>query len=68
MSQTANNKMYLPSNYQITSYTSKLLMKLENILRVEMLNLNFSIKDGLKIVSKTKTKNCWSVIDYRKFM
>ena len=68
MSQTANNKMYLPSNYQITSYTSKLLMKLGNILRVEMLNLNFSIKDGLKIVSKTKTKNCWSVIDYRKFM
>ena len=24
---------------------------------------NFSMKDGLKIVSKTKMKNCWSTID-----
>ena len=31
--------------------------------RVEILTLNFSIKDGLKIVSKTKMKNCWSTID-----
>ena len=26
------------------------------IIRVEILNMNFSITDGLKIVSKTKTK------------
>ena len=38
-------------------------MKLGNIMRVEIFNLNFSIKDGLKIVSKTKTKNYWSTID-----
>ena len=37
-------------------------MKLGNITRVEILNLNFSIKGGLKVVSKTKTKNCWSTI------
>ena len=30
---------------------------------VEILTLNFSIKDGIKIVSKTKMKNCWSMID-----
>ena len=31
-------------------------------MRVEILTLNFSIKDGLKIVSKTKMKNCWSTL------
>ena len=40
-----------------------ILMKLGNIMRVEILNLSFSIKDSLKIVSKTKTKNCWSTTD-----
>ena len=38
-------------------------MKLGNIMRVDIVNMNFSIKDGLEIVSKTKTKNCWSKID-----
>ena len=32
-------------------------------MRVETLTLNFSIKDGLKIVSKTKMKSFWSTID-----
>ena len=32
-------------------------------MRVETLTLNFSIKDGLKIVSKTKMRNSWSTID-----
>ena len=32
-------------------------------MRVELLTLNFSLKDGLRIVSKTKMKNCWSMID-----
>ena len=32
-------------------------------MREETLTLNFSIKDGLKIASKTKIKNCWSTID-----
>ena len=32
-------------------------------MREETLTLNFSIKDGLKNVSKTKMKNCWSMID-----
>ena len=32
-------------------------------MREEILTLNFNIKDGLKIVSKTKMKNCWSTID-----
>ena len=39
-------------------------MKPGDIMRVEILNMNFSIKDGLKIVSKTKTKNCWSTKDH----
>ena len=38
-------------------------MKLGNIMGVEILHLNFSINNGLKLVSKTKTKNCWSTID-----
>ena len=37
---------------------SSKLSKLENIMRVEISTLNFSIKDRLKIVSKTKTRNC----------
>ena len=37
-------------------------MKLENIMRVEILNLNFSIKDCVKSLSKTKNKNCLSLI------
>ena len=45
--------------YEISSK----LPKLGNIMRVEKLTLNFSIKDGLKIVSKTKLKNCLSMID-----
>ena len=48
-----------PNYYEISSKLSKL----GNIMRVEILTLNFSIKDGLKIVSKTKMKNCWSTID-----
>ena len=47
------------NHYEISSKLSKL----GNIMRVETLTLNFSIKDGLKIVSKTKMKNCWSIID-----
>ena len=37
-------------------------MKLENIMRVEILNLNFSIKDGVTGVSKTKKKNSLPLI------
>ena len=36
------------------------LSKLGNIMRTEI--LNSSIKDGLKIVSKTKVKNYWSTV------
>ena len=32
-------------------------------MRVETLILNFSIKDGLEIVSKTEMKNCWSMTE-----
>ena len=62
-------KFTLQSNSQIPSYThpnyseiSSKLSKLGN-MRVEILTLNFSIKNGLEIVSKTKMKNCWSTID-----
>ena len=48
------------SNYFETS--SKLSI-LGNITRVETLTPNFGIKDGLKIFSKTKMKNCWSMTD-----
>ena len=48
-----------PNYYEISSKLSKL----GNIMRVEILTLNFNIKDGLKIVSKTKMKNCWSTIN-----
>ena len=53
--------------YEISSKSSKL----RNIMRVEILTLNFSIKDNLKIVSKTKTKNRYSTIyyiDYRDYI
>ena len=30
-------------------------------MRLELLTVNFSIKDGLRIVSKAKMKNCWSI-------
>ena len=39
------------------------LSKLRNIMRVKTLTLSFSIKNGLKIVSKTKMKTFWSMID-----
>ena len=48
-----------PNYYEISSKLSRL----GNIMRVEILTLNFNIKDGLKIVSKTKMKNCWSTIN-----
>ena len=32
-------------------------------MRVDILTLNFSIKNGLKINTKTKMKNCWTKID-----
>ena len=43
--------------------TSSKLFKLGNIMRVEILTLNFSVKDGLKTVLKTKIKYRWSTID-----
>ena len=49
-----------PNYYEISSKLSKL----GNIIRVEiLLTLNLSLKDGLKIISKTKMKSCWSTID-----
>ena len=54
---------YLATHSHYHEISSK-LFKLGNIMRVETLTLNFSIKDGLKIVSKTKMKNCWSTIDW----
>ena len=49
-----------PNYYEISSK----LCKLGNIIRVEiLLTLNLSLKDGLKIISKTKMKSCWSTID-----
>ena len=53
---------YLASHPNYHVIPSK-LPKLGNIMRVEILTENFSIKDGLKFVSKTKLKNCWSMID-----
>ena len=49
-----------PNYYEISSNLSKL----ENIMRVELLTLDFSIKKGLKIVLKTKIENIWSITDY----
>ena len=68
---TKKNKIYIHdeviSKYLATHSNyyeiSSNLSKLGNIMRVETLTLNFSIKDGLKIVSKAKMKNCWSMID-----
>ena len=54
-SQEKNRKYLWYTPIQIIIYV---LMKLENIMRVKTLNLNFSIKDGVKRVSKTKKKNC----------
>ena len=48
-----------PKYYEISFKSSEL----GNIVRVEILTLNFNIKDGLKIVSKSKMKNCYSTID-----
>ena len=48
-----------PNYYEIFSKLSKL----GNIMTVEILTLNFSIKDGLKIISNIKMENCLSVID-----
>ena len=45
-----------PNNFEMYSKLSKL----GNIMRTEI--LNSGIKDGLKIVSKTKMKNCWSTV------
>ena len=53
---------YLPTHPNYCEISSK-LFKLGNIMGVEILTLNFSIKDDLKIVSKTKMKNCLSMID-----
>ena len=46
-----------PNFYEISSKLSKL-----GNMVVEILTMNFSIKDGLKIVSKTKMNNFWSTI------
>ena len=57
------NKIYFPSNLQMPPRPNYyLLMKLGNSMKAETLNLNFSINNGLKNVSKTKTKNRWSTI------
>ena len=48
------------SNYYEIFFKSS---KLGNIMRVEILTLNWRIKDGLKIVSKTKMKKCLLEID-----
>ena len=53
---------YLATHSKYYEISSK-LSKLGKIIRVETLTLNFSIKVGLKIVSKTKMKNCWSMIE-----
>ena len=53
---------YLATHSKYYEISSK-LSKLGKIIRVETLTLNFSIKVGLKIVSKTKMKHCWSMIE-----
>ena len=67
---TKKNKMYTTkelantysthSNYYEISFKSS---KLGNIMRAEMLTLNWKIKDGLKIVWRTKMKKCLPEID-----
>ena len=42
---------------------SSKLSKLGNIMKVETLTVNFSIKDGLKFVSNTNMRTFWSMID-----
>ena len=54
---------YLATHLNYYEISSK-LSKLGNIMRVEILTLNFSINYGPKIVLKTKIKNSWSTIDY----
>ena len=44
---------YLATNAKIYVYT---VMKLGNTMRVQILNLNFSIKDGLKLNQELKRK------------
>ena len=58
-------KIYLQSNQEIpnTHRNFYVLMKLGNIIRVQILSPNFSVRDGLKLVTRAKTKNCWSTID-----
>ena len=55
---------YLATHTNYYEITSK-LSKLGSVVRVEILTLNFSIKDGLKIVSKIKMKNDWSTNQYQ---
>ena len=50
------------SKYLATQPSYSVLMKLGNIMRVEILNLNFR-KKMVQIESKTKAKNFWSEID-----
>ena len=54
------HKISLPSNYEMPSYTFKILsntvMKLGNTVRVQIVNLNFDIKDGLKLNQELKQK------------
>ena len=39
-------------------------MKVGNNIRLQILNPDFSVKYGLKlIISRIRTKNCWSTID-----
>ena len=63
-------KYTLWSNQQIAIAThanyydiSLKLYKLGNIMREDILTLKLSIKDGLKIASKTRMKSCWSTIN-----
>ena len=51
---------YLTTHSNYYEISSK-LSKMGTIMRVETLTPNFSIKDGLKIVSKPNMKNCWSI-------
>ena len=61
---TLQSNYHKPSTHPNCYEISSKLSRLGNIMRLEILTLNFSIKDGLKIVSKTKIKNGWSTTDY----
>ena len=63
LSQRIKYTYQVISKYLVIHPNYYALVKPGNIMRVEILNLNFSIKNGLKVVSKTKTKNCWYTID-----